>query len=51
MALVVQFDGGFDQLPAIFLGLVEQVGRDLFVVNFAPRPSSSQTTAFMRRGR
>ncbi len=31
---VVEFDGGFNQLLAIFLGLVEQLGRDLFVVIF-----------------
>ncbi len=32
MRVVVELDGGLDHLLAVFLGLIEQVGRDLFVV-------------------
>ena len=48
MRVVVELDGGLEHLLAIFLGLLDHVGRDVDVVNFAPSVSSSQTTPFMR---
>ena len=46
--VVVEFDGSLEKLEAVFGSLFGEVGRDVFIVNLAPRPSSSQTTAFMR---
>ena len=36
--LVVELDGGFDQRVAIFLGLLEQLGGNFFVVIFGAEP-------------
>src|SRR6185437_8578129 len=35
--IVVEFDGGFDQLLALFLGLLGEIGRDVFVMKLRPK--------------
>ena len=46
--VVVEFDGGFHHLLAIFLGLLDQICGNLGMSYIAPSASSFQTSAFMR---
>ena len=46
--LVVEFNGGFQQLLAMFLGLLDHIRGNFDVSNLASSFSSSQTTPFMR---